>query len=206
MIDALRARGIEVAALTDPKEALRNTTIDGVPIVGDDSAWPVLRRDGVTHAFIGMGSIGDASRRRELFGRVRAAGFEIISVIHPSAIISPNAALGRGAIVFAGAVINAGAVLGDNVIVNTAAVVEHDCNIGDHAHIATGARLGASVHVGAGAHIGIGATIRQAISIGEDAIVGAGAAVVADVPPGVTVAGVPAKTLVVMRKTAASQL
>lgn len=195
MIDALHARGIEVTALTDPNQALVHTTLDGVPVVGDDSAWPDLRGEGLTHAFIGIGSLGDASRRREIFARVLAAGFEIIDVIHPSAIISSNAVLGHGVIVLAAAVINAGATIGDNVIINTGAIVEHDCRVGDHAHVATGARLGGAVHVGALAHIGIGATVRQSISVGEAAIVGAGAVVVADVPPRITVAGVPARPL-----------
>jgi UDP-perosamine 4-acetyltransferase len=195
MIDALRARGVEVGALTDPDEDLLNTRLEGVPVVGGDSEWATLKRDGFTHAFLGMGSVGDASQRRELFGRILAAGFEIISVIHPSAIISSSASFGRGAIVLAGAVINAGAVIGDNVIINTAAVVEHDCTVGDHAHVATGARLGGAVHVGARAHIGIGASVRQSISIGEAAVVAAGAVVVADVPACAIVAGIPAKPL-----------
>jgi UDP-perosamine 4-acetyltransferase len=196
MIDALRVRGIVVAALTDANPSLVNTAIDGIRVVGGDSVWPQLLGDGFTHAFIGVGSVGDAAPRRDLFEKLIANGFEIIQVIHPSAIVSSKATLGRGAIVLAGAVINSGAVIGENVIVNTAAVVEHDCTIGDHAHIASGACLASTVRVGAEAHIGAGATIRQGISIGEAAIVGAGAVVIADVPPRVTVVGVPARPLV----------
>lgn len=195
MIDALRAHGIEVVALTDPNQALKQTALDGIPIVGDDSVWPELRGEGASHAFIGIGSVGDASLRRSVFSRVRAAGFEIIDVIHPSAIISASVTLGEGVIVLAGAVINAGAVIGSNVIINTAAVIEHDCTVGAHAHVATGARLGGAVHVGEGAHVGIGATVRQGIIVGEGAIVGAGAVVVAHVLPGTVVAGVPARLL-----------
>ena len=46
-----------------------------------------------------------------------------------------------------------------------------------------------------GASIGSGATILCGVTIGENALIGAGAVVTADVAPGVTVAGVPARAL-----------
>lgn len=42
-------------------------------------------------------------------------------------------------------------------------------------------------------HIGIGAKFLPGVTVGEDAVVGAGAVVTKDVPPGVTVTGVPAR-------------
>ena len=46
-----------------------------------------------------------------------------------------------------------------------------------------------------GASIGSGAAILCGVTIGSDALVGAGAVVTHDVPPGATVAGVPARLL-----------
>jgi acetyltransferase-like isoleucine patch superfamily enzyme len=46
-----------------------------------------------------------------------------------------------------------------------------------------------------GAYIGAGATVLQGVEVGEEGVVGAAALVCDDVPPGVTVAGVPAHIL-----------
>jgi UDP-2-acetamido-3-amino-2,3-dideoxy-glucuronate N-acetyltransferase len=55
-----------------------------------------------------------------------------------------------------------------------------------------------------GASIGSGAAILCGITIGEGALVGAGAVVTRDVPPGATVAGVPARIMANRRRSAQS--
>lgn len=187
--------GYELVGLLDANQQLWGTDILGVPVLGDDDLLPKLYNRGVGHAFIGLGTVGDTRPRRELYEKARRQGFQIVSAIHPQAIISPSAEIGHGPTVMAGAVINAAARLGDNVIVNTGAIVEHDCVVGNNVHIATGARLASTVYVGDGAHIGLGASVRQCIRIGRNAIVGAGSVVVDEVPDNVIVVGVPARML-----------
>ncbi len=196
VIEALRlCGGHEVVGLLDPKPELRDTKVLGVPVLGGDDLLMELKAQGVELAFIGLGGVQDTGPRRRLYELAVDHGFQVISAIHPQAVLSPSAQLGNGPTVLACGVINAEATLGDNVIVNTGSIVEHDCVIGSHVHIATGAVLAASVTVGDGAHIGAGSTIRQGISIGEGAVVGAGAAVVKDVAPHTVVTGVPATVL-----------
>jgi UDP-N-acetylbacillosamine N-acetyltransferase len=136
--------------------------------------------------------IGNNSQREKSFQRVTDAGLKVISLIHPSAIISKSATIRRGAVVMPGTVINAEAVVEEGAIINSAAVIEHDCIIGRFAHISPNCALGGDVKVGGRTHIGIGSSVIQCLSIGSDVKVGAGAAVVNNLPDDVMAAGVPA--------------
>ena len=152
----------------------------------------IIRQSGVRHAFV---SVGDCAIRLEKGRLLAAAGFELISLVHPSAIISSSATLGAGTAVMAGVVVNAHAKIGGQVILNTACSVDHDCQLADGVHISPGARLAGRVNVGRAAWVGIGASVRDGVNIGAGSIVGVGAAVIKDVPDKTVVAGVPARTI-----------
>jgi putative NADH-flavin reductase len=51
------------------------------------------------------------------------AGAKLVSIVHPTAVVSSHAAIGSGSVVFANSVINACAVVGAGVIVNTGVVL-----------------------------------------------------------------------------------
>lgn len=196
LLETLLARDdVELIGLLDANPAMKGTTVLGVRVLGSDDLLRGLRRDGVTHAFIGVGGTADNGPRRRLFELARGSGLQVLTVVHPSATVSPSAALGEGTCVCPGAIVAAGAQLGCNVIVNTGAVVEHDCVVGDHAHVASGAVLAGGVIVGEGAHIGAGASVKQGVRIGVDSVVALGAAVIDDVPDRVVVGGVPARPM-----------
>ncbi len=189
VIDALKKSGAEIQGVAeiDPKKA--GGALLGVPVI-DESALPA---PGAVALANGVGSVKDTKARRAAFLRLKEQGYRFQTVIHPSGVIGEDVVIGEGAEIMAGAVIQPGTRIGANSIVNTRASVDHDCQIGDHVHIAPGAALSGSVMMGDGCHVGAGATVMQGKTIGRGAVVGAGAVVVDDVPPGVTVYGVPAR-------------
>ncbi len=196
VIDCILAGKLaDIVAVLDADSKRWRSEVLGFPIVGNDEELPELIRRGVTHFAVGVGSIGDASLRHRLFDAAVERGLAPLAIRHPSCICSPTATIGEGSQLLPGSIVNARAVVGRNVIVNSGAIVEHDCSIGEHAHIASGAVLAGAVHIGAGAFVGGGAMVRQGLRIGEGAVVGAGSVVVKDVPPGVVVAGVPARAM-----------
>ena len=170
------------------------------PELHKSGRWPVI---GVTADLPGLLSdwqdvivaIGANRLRLELLQQCIDLGFNISSVIHPSAQIAKDVSIGSGTVVFANAVINTGSQLGQGCIVNTAASIDHDCELADGVHLSPGVHLGGTVSIGIRSWLGIGSSVVNNIDIGSDVIVGAGAAVISNIEDNVTVVGVPAKAI-----------
>jgi UDP-perosamine 4-acetyltransferase len=191
VIDVLRDMGERVDCCVGAADS--PDTCLGVRVLkGDDYLW-ALRDNGLTRAIV---AVGANEVRERLAGEVERAGFELVSAISPRAVIAPSATIGRGVAIMPGVVVNAETVVEDLVILNTAATVDHDCRIGRAAHVAPQCALAGHVSVGAGSLLGIGCTVIPGIRIGRQVTVGAGSVVIADVPDGATVVGVPARPLV----------
>ena len=101
--------------------------------------------------------------------------------------------LGRGNVVTAGCVFTVDIEVGDFNLFNWTVTVGHDARIGTACVINPGAHVSGFVSIGDRVLVGTGASILEGRTVGGDARVGAGAVVTHDVPPGVTVVGVPAR-------------
>ena len=141
-------------------------------------------------------AIGDPRIRESLATLYAAAGYQSLSLSHPSAVIGGSCRFSGGVIVSALACVTANVQVGRNVHIDRAAQVGHDCEVGDFVTIYPAATLAGNVTVGKCAVIGTSATILPGINVGAHSTVGAGAVVTRNVEPGSKVAGVPAKVLV----------
>ncbi len=117
------------------------------------------------------------------------------TAIHPTAVIAPDAEIGKGSAVMALSVINATAKIGNHCIINTGAVVEHDNALADYVHISPRAALCGTVSVGECTQIGAGAVVRNNLTIAGDCIIGIGAAVSRVIVKSGVYVGDPAKPL-----------
>lgn len=161
----------------------------GYPVIGVGADIPMLD-DGKTDFIIGVGNNEARKRIAERYD------VNWITLIHPSAHIGVNVAIGKGTVVMAGAVINACSSVGEHCIINTCAIVEHDNQLGDYVHISPRAALGGTVRIGTLTHVGIGAVVRNNIQICESSTIGAGAVVVKNIDRQGIYIGVPAKEMV----------
>lgn len=137
-------------------------------------------------------AIGNAVIRHRFQNEVEETGGHIATLIHPSAIISPNVEIGRGTVVMAGAIVNTGTRIGKGVILNTASSVDHDCVLDDFCHVSVGAHLCGTVHLGMETWIAAGATVVNNVTICANCLVGAGATVTRDLLTAGTYIGTPA--------------
>ena len=194
VLEGLRSSGTEVTAFVQPTSEMDvGQEVAGLRVVGSldqPDAW--MSTTGAAEFIV---AIGSNSARAAAFDRACSLGLKPIRMIHPSAVLLAGAEVGPGSQVCAGAVVGVDAQLGTDVIVNTMASVDHDAVIGDHAFIAPGVHLAGRVGIGAGTHVGIGATIIEGVRIGPASTIAAGAVVIADVPAGTRVAGVPARSM-----------
>ena len=173
---------------------------DAWPGALQNGHWPVAgKTEGLLAAlsrFDGvLVAIGNNRIRLDKLKMLEKEGAPLVSVVHPSAVVSRYASIGIGSVVFASAAVNADARMGMGAIVNTGASIDHDCILGVCVHVSPGARLAGGVAIGDLSWIGIGAVVKQSVKIGASVMVGAGAAVVNDVSDGQTVIGVPARAV-----------
>lgn len=146
-------------------------------------------------------ALGDLRARRHLLGSLLASlgnthapqpAAKPVSIIHPTAFVSPTASIGLGVYIGPKAVIHSRAKIGHHAIINSGAIVEHDCVIDENAHLAPASVLGGTVHIGRDSLIGLGSRILPGVAVGAGCTIGAGAVVTRNARDGATLVGVPA--------------
>lgn len=181
IIDILATRKTPIEAIVAP-ELGQKPEFQGLKHLREDSEVSHYRPNEVI-LVNALGSLpGQYNLREVLYERFKQAGYQFLTVISETAIVSKYATLEEGVQVLPGAILNACHV-GESSIINTGAIVEHDVTIGKHCHIAPGATICGNVSVGNNVHIGAGATIIQGIDIGDGAVVGAGSVVSRNLAP-----------------------
>lgn len=188
--DALhRERPDAAFCFADDQPRLWGQTILGQEVLG--RASDVLSEADWFHIAIGHNAF-----RAQAFEAMLAKAAAPLSIVHPSAHLSPFASVGRGAFLAAASVVAPSAKIGDAVIVNHGAIIDHDCDVGPYCHIAPGASLSGGVSLGPGVLVGTGARVLPGIRVGINAVIGAGAVVTRNVGEGEQVVGVPARNVV----------
>ncbi len=168
----------------------KGQTVEGYPIIGKfDDVFELKPTPAVVIA------IADSAIRLKMFERLMAKGVRVVSVVHPSVVMSDYVDIGEGTIICAGSVITTNVKLGKACIINPNCFVGHDSGLSDFVSLMPGANIAGDVTVGEGTYLGLNSTVINKVKIGAWSTIGAGAAVVKDLPDHVTAVGVPAKII-----------
>jgi UDP-N-acetylbacillosamine N-acetyltransferase len=140
-------------------------------------------------------AIGNNKIRHFLFQKVIDNGFKIVTLIHPSAIVSSSVTIGIGSVIMPNVVINANSNIGKCVILNTSCIIEHENSIGNFTHISPAVALSGNVTIKDFTHIGVNSAIKQGLTIGQNCIIGAGSVVLRNIENNKICFGVPCKII-----------
>lgn len=154
----------------------------------------VFSPDAVQPGDIVFMGFGNNAMREKIGNALIERGVEVQTLIHPSAVVSKYASIGRGSFIAANAVVDPGCEIGNFVILNKCSVVSHNTVIGDAVHLCPGAVCAGWCNIGKRSTLGIGTIVRERIKIANDICFGGGAVVVKDFMESGTIAyGVPAR-------------
>jgi sugar O-acyltransferase (sialic acid O-acetyltransferase NeuD family) len=131
----LRENGREVSAFVVDEVHLPPTPVlHGVAVVASSR----LRTEfppGEYDIFVAIG-YRRMRARREVYERVRAAGYRSPNAVSRHALIEPDARLGSNNLIFAGCIVESGVALGSNNVLWSGVTLCHDSRMGDHNFLA----------------------------------------------------------------------
>ena len=183
---------LEIAAYGDDDPYKTTDHIDGTPVFGQKDLLNYAKQNNIKLAIT---AIGNNTVRAEKFNLLKNTGFQMISIVHPQALIDTKVSYGDNVIIEMGTAIHTHSKIGNNVFLGGEALIGHHNTIGDHVLVGGNVSFGGSVVVEDYVSLGVGASIKPGIRLGKGSVIGVGAAVIKNVEPGTTVVGVPAKPI-----------
>lgn len=182
----------EVLGFVDDNTAVHGKTCCGVPVLGGRE---VLARHPEARVLAVPGSPTSFPRRLEVIAALGLARERFPTILHPSVIVAADAELGVNVLLMQGGTISVGARVEDHCVVLPGTVISHDAVVGEGTLVGSNVSISGGVRIGRGCYLGSGTAIRDGVRIGDGSLIGLGSVVVRDVPPGVVVAGSPARVL-----------
>lgn len=159
------------------------------PVIGTIAGYDIQKDDVFTF------SIGGDSRRKCIESLLERNA-EFINLIHKTARIGTNVAIGVGNIIAAYTTLGADSCIGDYNLIQSYSVIGHDARIGSFNRIDTQVMCVGGIRIGDQVTIHTSAVINHNVTLGNESKVGACSFVLRSVKEGVTVFGIPAKKLI----------
>jgi len=141
------------------------------------------------HVSVAIG-VGTPTIRRAIVARLGRPEEAYPPIVHPSASIGPDVAIGPGVLVYEQSVLTTAVRIGSHSHINVGCAVQHDSTVGDFVQLSPAVFINGDCTIGDDVFLGTGAIVTRGCDVGQSARVGAGAVVLRDVPHGRTAVGV----------------
>ena len=180
----------DVTGFIDDDPALHGKDCLGVKVLGGRE---ILKRFPDSKILAVPGNAGIHLKRREIIESLGIDKKRFVTIIDPSAAVSPDAKVGCNTSLMRNVFVSCGAVVGDHCVVLPNTVISHDSSVGDYCSIGSNVSISGFVVIGPMCYVGSGVSVRELISIGKGALIGLGANVISDIEEGVVAVGNPAR-------------
>ena len=193
-IDAINAvrKEWDVIGFLDDDPSLRGKDYLGVKVLGGTR---LLQEYPDAWLLAVPGSPAGYLNRRSLIDGLPIAPSRFATIIHPSVVLAPDAAIGWNTVLMPNVVVSCSVRIGNHCIILPNTVIAHDSSIGDYCCVGSNVSISGAVAVGPECYIGSGTKVRESITIGERTLVGLGSNVISPIAEGSVAAGNPARVI-----------
>jgi sugar O-acyltransferase (sialic acid O-acetyltransferase NeuD family) len=169
--------GFNVIAFSVDESHKSIETFKGLPVVSFaevETHYPPIRNN----MFIAIG-YHDLNKSREVkCNEAMNKGYELISIISPSAHLPLNVSNGWNCFIMPPAIIHPCVSIKNNVFIFSGAMVGHHSVIDDHCWLTSCCNISGNVHIGANTFVAVNATIGHSVTIGKKCFLGANSLIV----------------------------
>ena len=134
----------------------------------------------VTSVFVAISYHKQNSIRRHHCKALRSQGWNLASIISPTAVVASNCVLGDNLFIAESVVVQPWSQIGDGVVLWSGVQVGHHSVLGDYAFLSAGTVLMGCNTVGTCAHLAGGVTVRDHVTVGNARQISAGEIVLSD--------------------------
>jgi sugar O-acyltransferase (sialic acid O-acetyltransferase NeuD family) len=156
-----------------------------LPILEDPATFEPRPTDALLLA------IGIPGIRRRVAEQLKTRGAEFLTLIHPTAVVSPTADVGPGSILCPYSIASDSARLGRFTLMNYHSSLGHDASTGDFSVLSPYAALGGGAVIEDDVFLGMHASVGPRVRVGPRSKVSANSAALRDTPADALVHGVP---------------